>query len=216
MFSRKDSLFVIGLTGGIGSGKTTVANVFAALGVPVIDADVIARELAVPGQAAFREICEAFGETVVGPDGTLDRAALRKRVFENPQARATLEAILHPRIRQAMAKQFSQLQTPYGIACIPLLLETGQTDLVHRILVIDVPKKLQIRRVQARDGLSEPQIRAIIASQCRRDERLAAADDVLVNDQDPKTLNGKIEALHLSYLDRARTRRCHDKGSVGE
>lgn len=216
MSSDERCIFVVGLTGGIGSGKTTVANIFAALGVPIVDADLIARELVARGQPALREIRDRFGDNIIGADGSLDRATLRERVFAHPSERAALEAILHPRIRSAMTERFALLRAPYCIACIPLLIETGQSDMVDRVLVVDLPPPLQMRRVQARDQLATDEVRAIIASQCTREQRLAAADDVLKNDADLASLKPEIERLHQAYLQIALEHRCQINTSVGQ
>lgn len=191
---------VVGLTGGIGSGKTTVANGFSALGVPVIDADLLARELVEPGQTALDEISSTFGTEAVTADGQLDRDYMRQRIFSDPDQKSRLEAILHPKIRQRIRALLADIRTPYCIVVIPLLLETRQTDLVDRILVIDSPEKEQLKRVAARDGLSDNAIMAIIKSQIDRNTRLAAADDIIVNDQDVNELTGRILKLHRHYM----------------
>lgn len=191
---------VVGLTGGIGSGKTTVANGFSALGVPVIDADLLARELVEPGQTALDEIISTFGTEAVTADGQLDRDYMRQRIFSDPDQKSRLEAILHPKIRQRIRALLADIRTPYCIVVIPLLLETRQTDLVDRILVIDSPEKEQLKRVAARDGLSDNAIMAIIKSQIDRNTRLAAADDIIVNDQDVNELTGRILKLHRHYM----------------
>lgn len=196
---NKQSL-VVGLTGGIGSGKTTVANGFSALGVPVIDADLLARELVEPGQTALDEIISTFGTEAVTADGQLDRDYMRQRIFSDPAQKSRLEAILHPKIRQRIRALLSDIRTPYCIVVIPLLLETRQTDLVDRILVIDSPEKEQLIRVAARDGLSDNDTLAIMASQTDRNTRLAAADDIIVNDRDITELTGRIQELHKHYM----------------
>ncbi|MEW6590785.1 MAG: dephospho-CoA kinase [Pseudomonadota bacterium] len=194
-------MFVIGLTGGIGSGKSTVADRFAALGVPVIDTDVIARRLTERGGEALDAIRAAFGESVMQPDGSLDRAALRRRVFVDADARRRLEAILHPRIRRAVGQALAALETPYAIVVIPLLVETqGYRDVLDRVLVIDCPEALQVERVMARNGLSRAEVEAILAAQATRAERLAVADDVLPNTAAPDALGAAVDALHARYL----------------
>lgn len=194
-------MFVIGLTGGIGSGKSTVADRFAALGVPVIDTDVIARRLTERGGEALDAIRAAFGESVMQPDGSLDRAALRRRVFVDADARRRLEAILHPRIRRAVGQALAALETPYAIVVIPLLVETqGYRDVLDRVLVIDCPEALQVERVMARNGLSRAEVEAILAAQATRAERLAVADDVLPNTSAPDALGAAVDALHARYL----------------
>lgn len=197
---RDKQTLVVGLTGGIGSGKTTVANGFHALGVPVIDADKLARELVEPGQPALDEIISTFGTEATTTDGRLDRNYMRQRIFANPGQKSQLEAILHPKIRQRIRALLADIRTPYCIVVIPLLLETGQTDLVDRILVVDSPEKEQLTRVAARDSLSDNAIMAIINSQTDRNTRLAAADDIIVNDRGMSELTGHIQKLHRHYM----------------
>lgn len=192
---------VIGLTGGIGSGKSTVASAFGALGVPVIDADRIARELVEPGQPALAEITAVFGDACLTADGQLDRAWLRKQVFGDAELRRRLEKILHPRIRSRIREQIEAIRAPYCVVVIPLLLETGQTDLVDRILVVDAPEAIQLSRVISRDRLSKNAVTAIMKSQADRETRLAQADDVLVNDRDVETLIEQVRVLHQGYLE---------------
>jgi dephospho-CoA kinase len=194
-------MFIVGLTGGIGSGKSMVAERFARLGVPVIDTDVIARELTVPGGAALASIHAAFGDAVMRADGTLDRATLRRLVFADSSARLQLEAILHPRIRQAVAEALATLNAPYALVVIPLLVETGgYRDLLNRVLAVDCPEAMQIERVMARSGLTHDEVSAILAAQAGRAERLAAADDVIVNAGSPEALATEVEALNGRYL----------------
>ncbi len=194
-------MFAVGLTGGIGSGKSTVAECFAALGVPVIDTDVVARQLTAPGSEALDAIRTAFGETVRQPDGTLDRAALRRLIFADAAARHQLEAILHPRIRQRVEQALSALAAPYALLVIPLLVETGgYQDVLSRVLVVDCPEDLQIARVMARSGLAQDEVKAILAAQATRAERLAAADDVIVNTASPEALCSEVTTLHRRYL----------------
>ncbi|NOR40691.1 MAG: dephospho-CoA kinase [Gammaproteobacteria bacterium] len=192
---------VVGLTGGIGSGKTTVADGFSALGIPVIDADQIAHELVEPGQPALDKIIAAFGVDCLTADGHLDRQSIREIVFKDELQRHRLEAILHPEIRQQIRSLIASIRTPYCIVVIPLLLETGQQDLVQRILVVDTPEEKQISRVAVRDKLSHNVVTAIMNSQLDRDTRLAAADDVIINDNGLESLPGKIAALHTRYLE---------------
>jgi dephospho-CoA kinase len=190
----------IALTGGIGSGKSTAAGYFSELGVPVIDADQLARELVAPGSAALGEIAAAFGPGTIGDDGRLNRARLRQVVFADPKQRRRLEAILHPRIYGEMRRRAQALQVPYCILVIPLLLETGETAIADRVLVVDAPEALQRARAQARDGLSEADLDAVFQAQVSRAERLRAADDVLVNDGDAAQLRAAVAALHQRYL----------------
>ncbi len=194
-------MFVVGLTGGIGSGKSTVADRFAARGVPVIDTDVIARELAAPGGAALPDIQARFGAAVMQADGTLDRTALRRIVFADGAARRQLEAILHPRIRQHVGQRLAELSAPYALVVIPLLVETGAyRDVLNRVLVVDCQESLQVERVMARNGLSQAEAEAILAAQAGRAERLAAADDVIVNVESATTLDAEVAHLHRRYL----------------
>lgn len=193
----------IGLTGGIGAGKSTVAEVFASLGVPVFDADHVARDLVQPGEPALAEVVTAFGGSVLTPDGQLDRARLRARVFDDDSARARLEAILHPRVRARLEALAKAAEAEYCVLAIPLLVETGQRTLVDRVLVVDVPEELQLARVQARDGVGPEAARAVLRAQASRAERLAAADDVILNTGDVAHLRRKVEALDRRYRDLA-------------
>lgn len=196
-------MFAVGLTGGIGSGKSTVADCFAAHGVAVIDTDVIARQLTRPGGAALDAIRTAFGAAVMGADGALDRTALRRLVFADAAARHRLEAILHPLIRRRVDEALAAAAAPYALIVIPLLVETGgYRDLLDRVLVVDCPEPLQIARVVARSGLEQDEVQAIIAAQAERGERLAAADDVIVNTDTttPVGLCAEASLLHQRYL----------------
>lgn len=190
----------IGLTGGIGSGKSAAAAAFSRLGVPVIDADIIARDVVKPGCPALTDIAAVFGQEVLLSDDSLDRKALRQRIFAEPELRKRLEAILHPRIRESMQQRLDALDAPYAILVIPLLLESGQRDMVDRILVVDTPENLQIQRTSTRDGVSAGDVEAIMAAQCDRDTRLAAADDLLINDDSLEILESRVAALHQRYL----------------
>jgi dephospho-CoA kinase len=197
-------MFAVGLTGGIGSGKSTVAELFAERGVPVIDTDVIARELTAPDSEALRAIQDAFGDAVMREDGSLDRAQLRRRVFADSAARHTLEAILHPRIRQAVAQALAELHAPYALIVIPLLVETGAyAEILDRVLVVDCPEDLQIARVMARSDLTRAEVEAILAAQAERAVRLAAADDVIENAGAPGGLRDHVHTLHAQYLTQA-------------
>jgi len=191
---------VIGLTGGIGSGKSTVAGIFQQLGIPVIDADIIAHAMVAPGQPALKEITEAIGPASVDASGVLDRNRLRKLVFSDPEQRRRLEAILHPKIRREIITLTTNIQAPYCIVVIPLLLETDQQDLVDRILVVDTGIDKQITRVTMRNGLPRQEITAIIAAQASRDSRLAAADEVINNDGSLDELASQVQAQHEKYL----------------
>ena len=190
----------VGLTGGIGAGKSAAAECFAALAVPVVDADRIARALVEPDHPAHAEVIRAFGADILDAHGNIDRAVLRDRVFHDGDQRLRLEAILHPRIRTEIRRELAALQAPYGIVVIPLLVETGQQHLVDRVLVIEADESKRIARVRARDNISEQDVRRIMAAQASDEERLAAADDTLVNDGDAAQLRAQVERLHHRYL----------------
>lgn len=192
--------FVVGITGGIGSGKTAVSDRFAAKGIIVVDADIVARIVVEPGRPALQEITERFGQTLLLADGHLDRRALRDIVFKNPEERRWLESVTHPRIGEEIVNQLHAANSAYAILASPLLIESAQKELTDRILVVDVPVELQVQRTMARDDADEQQVRAIIASQASREQRLAAADDVIVNDQDLAHLDQEVERLHAYYL----------------
>lgn len=198
-------MLVVGLTGGIGCGKTTVADCFAALGAPLLDADVIARELVASGSPALAEIVDCFGPGILTPGGDLDRPRLRQRVFTDAGQRRRLEAILHPRIRTEITHRLRQLDAAYCIVSIPLMVETAQADLVDRVLVVDCPTELQRARLARRDGWSEAEIDGALRAQATRAQRLQAADDVIVNDRDLVTLRESVTALHRRYLELSRT-----------
>ncbi|MGY6039681.1 dephospho-CoA kinase [Aeromonas sp. AE23HZ002T15] len=194
-------MYVVAVTGGIGSGKTTVANQFAALGIDVIDADVIAREVVEPGTPALAAIADHFGADMLEEDGTLDRRALRERIFNHPEEKLWLNALLHPQIRSEMLRQCAAASSPYCLLVVPLLVENGLTGLADRVLVIDVDEETQIERTCRRDGISRTQAEAILAAQASRAERLAAADDVLDNQNgSSETISARILALHRTYL----------------
>ncbi|MCH7636880.1 MAG: dephospho-CoA kinase [Proteobacteria bacterium] len=189
----------IGLTGGIASGKSTVAELFSGLGVPVIDTDIIAREVVLPGQPALAEIRDAFGDAVF-EDGILNRAAMRQQIFADNDARRRLEAILHPRIRQETVQQANASGGDYQLIVVPLLTESPLRDYVDRILVVDCDEETQIERLLARDAETEDQARRILATQASRDERLAIADDVIHNDTSIEATSSQVSALHDTYL----------------
>jgi dephospho-CoA kinase len=190
----------IGLTGGIASGKSTVARRFAELGVPVIDADEVARAVVEPGTPALSAVARRFGRGVLAADGSLDRRALRELVFADPTARRDLEDLLHPLIRSEMQRRAAAASGPYLVLAIPLLIEGGKRDDVDRILVVDAGEDLQIARVMARDGGSSAQARAILATQASRAERLGKADDVLENAGSVPQLWDAVDRLHQRYL----------------
>jgi dephospho-CoA kinase len=189
----------IGLTGGIGSGKTTIARLFADLGVPVIDADAIAHALTQPGEPTTAEILAVFGPEI-GEDGRLNRARLAQRIFVDAEARKRLESILHPRIRAIMQNQMQLLHAPYVLLVIPLLLESRQHDLVDRVLVVDVDEQTQLQRVQQRDGRPVSEIQDIMQAQIGRKARLAAADDCIDNEGSLHELKSQVRKLHAKYL----------------
>jgi dephospho-CoA kinase len=200
-------MFVVGLTGGIGSGKSTVAEMFTTLGVELVDADIAAREVVAPGTPALAEIAKHFGSEILMADGGLDRGALRQVIFHHEQEKHWLEELLHPLIRMWLTKKISSSRTAYCLLVSPLLLETGQAELVDRILVVDVSVDIQIARTLARDGGEERTVRAIIASQIDRSQRLERADDIIGNDQPLKFLRQRVEKLHRGYLAMARAKK---------
>jgi len=197
--------YVVGLTGGIGCGKSKAAEFFAELGAEVVDTDAISHALTGPGGRAMEAIAAAFGPTYVRADGALDRARMRSLVFAAAGAKARLEAILHPLIRAESLRRIRDSAAPYVILVVPLLLETGgYRELLSRVLVVDCEESQQIARVAARSGLAEDEIGRIMRAQLPRAERVAAADDVLVNDADLETLRARVGALHQRYLAAAR------------
>lgn len=196
-------MFVVGLTGGIGSGKSAVSQRFAALGVDVVDADVVARQVVEPGSVALAQIARHFGDEVLRDDGTLDRARLRAIVFADHSQREWLEGLLHPLIGAEIYRQLGKASSPYVLFVSPLLIEARQIDLCNRVLVVDAPESLQVERTMARDDNSAEQVRSIIASQTSREDRLGAADDVIVNDRDLAALNEAVDRLHRQYLELA-------------
>jgi dephospho-CoA kinase len=189
----------IALTGGIASGKSTVAQLFVALGATLIDTDQVAREIVTPGSPALQSIVDRFGKDVLAPDGTLDRGRLRQIVFSDNQARADLEAITHPAIRARVAQLSATLDGPYQLIAVPLLAETGTHRDYDRVLVVDCEPEQQLRRLMVRDGLTETDARRMIGAQVDRAARLAIADDVIRNDGDIMHLAGQVQALHDRY-----------------
>lgn len=195
-------MLIVGLTGGIGSGKSEVARLFAAQGAPVVDTDAIAHALTAPGQPMVGRIASLLGEDVLAPDGSLDRAAVRRKVFANQKLRCALEGLLHPLIREEVARALAQCDpAPYAIVVVPLLFETGgYRDMISRSLVVDCAEELQVARAMARNGLSEAEVRAVMAAQLPRSQRLAQADDVLHNETTVDALAAQVRDLHARYL----------------
>lgn len=193
---------IVGLTGGIGSGKSAATDAFAKLGIDIVDADVVARDVVKPNTPGLHAIVNYFGNDILLNEGTLDRSALRERVFNNPEDKTWLNNTLHPLIREEMQRQLEQTTTPYCIFAVPLLVENKLTELCDRVVVIDCPESLQIERATARDGSSQQTIENIMASQASRDQRKRFADDVVDNSGTLDALNVKINTLHKQYLAR--------------
>jgi dephospho-CoA kinase len=193
----------IGLTGGIASGKSMVADLFAGRGATVIDTDRIAREVVEPGMPALQSLTQALGAGILDSDGRLDRARLRKRLFEDDDTRRTVEGILHPAILSDLSRQSAVAPGPYQVLVIPLLVEGERQDLVDRVLAVDCPEEMQIERLMRRDGESREQASRMLRTQVSRAERLAAADDIIVNDGPPGELAGRVAELDRQYRDLA-------------
>jgi len=193
-------VYRIGLTGGIASGKSTVANLFAALGITIVDTDLLAREVVAPGSALLPRIAGHFGADVLQKDGSLDRAALRSRVFANPAERQWLERLTHPAIRELTDERCESATSDYVIVAIPLLVETAGAGRFDRVLVVDCSPEIQLARLQARDGASRAEAERMLAAQATREQRLAVADDVVTNDGDLAALREQVEKLHRQYL----------------
>lgn len=193
-------MFIVGLTGGIGSGKTAASDMFQHLGISVVDADIVAREVVEPGQPALNSIVEHFGEDILTNEKSLDRAKLRQRIFDNSTEKKWLEALLHPVIREEIKRQLNACTSPYTILVSPLLFETRQNLLVNRTLLIDVPEEIQLNRASSRDRNSIEQIQKIIDNQLPRKVKQERADDVILNDMSLDDLRKKIEQLHIKYL----------------
>lgn len=191
--------YKVGLTGGIGSGKTLVSEIFADLGVPVIDADKIVHELISPGSPLLDEIIHLFGNDIADSSGNILRDKIRKRIFSDSQSRKRLEAILHPHVFDIINKKISGISAPYCIISIPLLIETRAQNMVDTVLVVDCPVSLQIERVTSRDGVSREHVQKIINTQASRDSRIAAADDVITNDGTISELREAVSELHKKY-----------------
>lgn len=193
--------FTVGLTGGIGSGKSFVADMFGARGASIIDTDILAHQLTAPQGKAIPAIVQQFGSEFLTPEGAMNRSKMREHVFANPAAKKKLEAILHPLIRECAEEAARQASGSYPIFVVPLLVESGTwKERVSRVLVVDCPEELQIRRVMQRNRFSEQQVRSIMAMQATREARLAAADDVIVNDADIAALAPQVDRLHALYL----------------
>jgi len=195
--------FILGITGGIGSGKSAATQWFESQGIQVVDADIVAREVVEKGQPALQKIQQTFGDWVLQPDGSLDRRALREYIFQNPQARHTLEQIPHPAIRQSIIQQLQNPKSPYVILVSPLLFETNQHELVNHTLLIDASEQTQIQRASQRDGQNQEQIQKIIAAQMPRERKRELANDIVFNDGLLEHLYQQLEPLHQSYLMRA-------------
>ncbi|MBX9445194.1 dephospho-CoA kinase [Dickeya chrysanthemi] len=195
--------YIVALTGGIGSGKSTVAQGFATLGATIIDADVIARQVVAPGQPALATIVEHFGREILQPDGVLNRRVLRERIFSSQEDKRWLNALLHPLIQQETRRQLAAVATPYALWVVPLLVENQLQGKAHRVLVVDVPLETQVQRTMDRDGVSRTQAEKILASQASREQRLACADDIIDNNSNPSLLAPRIAALHQHYLELA-------------
>lgn len=198
-------MLVVGVTGGIGSGKTAATDRFQALGIKVVDADLASRVVVEPGRPALQAIAEHFGPGVISEDGSLNRRALREIVFAHPDERKWLERLTHPLIAQEILQQIQSSTSPYTILASPLLLESGQSRMAQRVLVIDVPEDTQIARTTSRDNTDVAGVKAIIAAQMKREDRVAKADDVIVNDQSLQALHDAVDQLHQHYLELART-----------
>lgn len=192
--------FIVGLTGGIACGKTAVSDRFEARGITVIDADKVARLLVQPGSDNIAKIQKHFGSSVIAPDNSLNRRALRQHIFDHPDDRVWLEKLLHPQIREVMHLEATQATSPYVIFAIPLLLETAPNPSIDRILVVDAPYEMQIDRLMKRDNISRDAAEKILLTQVSREERLEKADDIICNKGTMEALDAQIEALHQNYL----------------
>ena len=192
---------IIGLTGGIASGKTTVADLFQEhFNIDIVDADIVAREVVAVGSDGLRQIAEHFGEAILLEDGTLNRAKLREQIFSNPEDKTWLNALLHPMIRNKIEEGLTNIRSPYGLLVAPLLIENQMQGMADRVLIVDVPTKVQIERTMNRDNVSEEQVKAILKSQASREQRLAVADDVIKNHTKNQDLLPQITELHQKYL----------------
>ncbi|MBT9432385.1 dephospho-CoA kinase [Candidatus Sodalis endolongispinus] len=203
--------FIVALTGGIGSGKSTVANAFAALGVPLVDADVIAREVVQPESPALDAIVQRFGPAMLSADGSLDRAALRARIFSDPAEKAWLNGLLHPLIQRQTEQRLRSARTPYVLWVVPLLIENNLQQSADRVLVVDVDRARQIARTLSRDGVSRAQVENILAAQVSRQQLLACADDIIDNSGRPEEITDRVATLHQRYLALAASATRQDK-----
>ena len=191
---------VVGLTGGIGSGKTTVADLFAQFDIDIIDADIVAREVVEPGTAGLNAIVDKLGSDILLPDGTLNRSKLREAIFNDSSLKSWLNALLHPMIREKMQSDIKRAKSPYCLLVIPLMVENNLQTMTDRLLVVDVDEEVQIARTQKRDHVDSEHVKKILAAQASREERLAAADDVISNNGDSIALQSEVAALHRQYL----------------
>ncbi|NVK44250.1 MAG: dephospho-CoA kinase [Oceanospirillaceae bacterium] len=200
-------MFIVGLTGGIGSGKSAAARILEEQGVVAVDADVVARDVVEPGEPALAQIAQHFGKDILTPDGGLDRAKLRQVVFADSEARGWLERLLHPLIRERIQSQLGAARSEYALLVSPLLLETDQHSLVDHIVVVDVPEDVQVSRAATRDGNSREQVERIMAAQMDRETRVAKADSIIDNSGTPEALSEAALRLHQALLSLARNRK---------
>ncbi len=201
--SQRSPVFTVGLTGGIASGKSAVSDRFGALGVPIIDTDLIAREVVEPGHPVLGEVVAAFGPEVLDDEGRLQRRKLREIIFSDPEKQDLLEGILHPAIRAIVRQRVAEVVAPYCMVVIPLLVESGHFDWLNRVLVVDVPTEVQIERLVQRDDVTPEQAQDALSAQASRGERLSIADDVIDNSGDIAGLDGEVRRLHAAYLELA-------------
>ncbi len=193
-------MLIIGLTGGIGSGKSVASDKFASLGITVVDADIASRTVVEPGKPALKEITNHFGSEILSPEGELERAKLREIIASNPEERKWLESVLHPKIGEQISKELSESTSPYTLFVAPLLLETNSHEMCSRVVVVDVPKEVQIERTAERDKVPPNQVEQMVSAQMERGDRLENADDVLLNTGSIEDLEKKVEELHEKYL----------------